>query len=126
MSDSNRLDTDPRSGVAGFLTPAAGAIAAFTVAATSLMGQNVISAAVGSLLGAGVFFGGGDQTAFYVAWAVAILVQVGLTLLLARPALATRTGWETQLARAAVLTSVVAAVAGLLLLIGGVLQDRGF
>ena len=105
------------------LTPAASAVAAFAVAATSLSGQNLLLVGIQSLLGQG--FGSGSSPAgYYTVWGVAALVPVVVAVLLAQLTLrATRTGWESTLARSAVVLAVVAATGAVLTLLGGVLHD---
>jgi hypothetical protein len=108
---------------ASLLTPAASAVAAFAVAATSLSGQNLLLVGVQSLLGQG-FGSGSSPGGYYTVWGIAALVPLVVAVLLARLTLrATRAGWETTLARAAVVLAVVATAGAILTLLGGVLHD---
>jgi hypothetical protein len=108
------------SPVSGFLSPPVCAVSAFTLAVVALLGQNVVSIGVGSVLESR-FSQGGD--AFYVAWGVAGAIQVALVWLLARRGIEGADGWEALLGRAAVLLSFVALAAGALVVLGGVLND---
>ncbi|MGZ5416799.1 MAG: hypothetical protein ACXWDI_06445 [Nocardioides sp.] len=105
------------------LTPAASAVAAFAVAATSLSGQNLLLIGVQSLLGQG-FGSGGSPAGYYTVWGVAALVPLLLVVLLARVALrATSSGWESTLARASMLLAAAGAVGAVLTALGGILHD---
>ncbi len=108
---------------ASLLTPAAAAVAAFAIAFLTLGGQNLLLIGVQSLLGQG--FGSSVSPAGYsLVWGLAALVPLVLVLLLARVTLATaRTGWEAQVARAAVLLAAVAATGAVLTAVGGLLHD---
>ena len=108
----------------GFLTPAVSAITAFTLAVTALMGQNIITVGVSTVLGPG--FGRTGPSVSYVAWGVGTVLQVGLVVLFAWRATRLHT-WEGTLARAAVVVAAVAVVASVLVFVGGLLDTgRGF
>jgi hypothetical protein len=88
---------DETSLVDRYLTTPVSALVAFVLAVLALMGQNALSVA-----------------------GLALLVQVGLAVVLARRALAddAAAGWVPTLARAAVVLAALALVAGVLALIG--------
>jgi hypothetical protein len=108
---------------AALLTPASAAVAALAVAATTLSGQNLLLVGVQSLLGQG--FGSGSSPAgYYVVWGISALVPLALVVLLARVALrASSSGWESVLARAAMLLAAATAAGAILTALGGVLHD---
>ena len=108
-----------RSAASAYLTPEVCAISAFTLAVVALFGQNAVSIGVGSLLESRT---GPAGNAFHVGWALAVCLQVGLVLLLARRSAARPDGWPALLGRAAVVLSFVALAAGALVLLGGLLH----
>lgn len=105
------------------LTPAASAVAAFTVAVLTLDGQNLLLIGIQSLFGEG--FGPRNGPAgYYLVWGLAALVPLVVGVALARITLvAVRSGWEAHLARAAVVVAAVAAVGAVLTALGGALHD---
>ncbi len=105
------------------MPPAASAIAGFTVAALAVLGQNAVTAGVISLLGPNLF--ADSQTGYELVWGLAVLLQAAVAWFLVRPALSVGTGWVSGLARAGVAVSVVAAAAGVLLVIGALLTRAG-
>ncbi len=118
---------DETSLVDRYLTAPASALVAFVLAVLALMGQNALSVAVGTFAQQGA----SGLTGFYLGFGLAVLVQVGLAFVLARRALAADTtdaGWVPTLARAAVVLSALALVAGVLALIGTALTsaNNGF
>jgi hypothetical protein len=60
--------------------------------------------------------------AFFVAWGLAVAIQVALVWLLAKKSLELHGGWEALLGRAAILLSFVALAAGVLVVLGGLLN----
>lgn len=120
MSEDATFDREqPTPGVwaaSNFLTPAVCAVAAFTLAVVSLLGQNALAIGVGSVSEA-IF--DDARVTYYAGWGVAIAGQVGLVLLLARRTFDAAGRWEATLGRAAVLVSGVTLVAAVLLIIGG-------
>jgi hypothetical protein len=107
-----------RSSVEEYLTPPVCAVAAFTLAVVSLLGQNVMSAGVASLFERTLNPGG---SAFGLGWGVAVVVQVALVWALARRSMVAPQGWVPTLGRAAVVLSLVASVAGALIVLSGLL-----
>ncbi|HEX5988370.1 MAG TPA: hypothetical protein VFY86_17730 [Nocardioides sp.] len=107
---------DETSLVDRYLTTPVSALVAFVLAVLALMGQNALSVAVGAFAQRGV----SGLTGFFLGFGLALLVQVGLAVVLARRALAddAAAGWVPTLARAAVVLAALALVAGVLALIG--------
>ncbi len=112
-------DEQERDSTSGFLSPAVCAVSAFTLAVVALLGQNAVSIGVGTVLESR-FTQSGD--AFFVAWGLAAAIQVALVWLLARRSLELHGGWEALLGRAAIVLSVVALGAGVLVVLGGLLN----
>ncbi|HET7351236.1 MAG TPA: hypothetical protein VFJ28_09870 [Marmoricola sp.] len=106
------------SPVAEYLTPPVCAVAAFTLAVAALLGQNVMSMAVGTLLERTLNESGNG---FALGWGVAVAVQVGLVWLLARRSIVGTHGWVPLIGRAAIVLSLVALVAGALVVLSSVL-----
>ena len=107
---------DETSLVDRYLTTPVSALVAFVLAVLALMGQNALSVAVGAFAQRSV----SGLTGFFLGFGLALLVQVGLAVVLARRALAddAAAGWVPTLARAAVVLAALALVAGVLALIG--------
>ena len=129
MSDDVTVDNGQHeAGVwsaSSLFSPAVSAVAAFTLAVVALMGQNVVTIGISTVLGPE--FGSGGAMPFYVGFGVAIAVQVGVVLLLARRTLDSAVPWEGVLGRAAVLVAGVALVAAVLVIVGGAVHgDVGF
>jgi hypothetical protein len=108
MDDQRTLDR--------YLTAPVSAVVAFILGVLALMGQNALTIAIGAFAEPAT---GGTLSGFYLGFGLGVLVQVGLTVLLARRALAGGvTGWESTLARAAVVLAGLALVAGVVALLG--------
>ena len=109
------MDDEP-SVLDRYLTAPVSAVVAFVLAALALMGQNALTIAIGAFSEPA---SGGTLSGFYLGFGLGVLVQVVLTWVLARRALAGGgTGWEATLARAAVVLAALAASAGVLTLLG--------
>ena len=108
----------------GFFSPSVCAVAAFTLAVVALLGQNVVTIGISTLLGPD-FGSGGTYALPYVPFGIATAVQVGVVLLLARPTLHAADRWEGILGRAAVLVAGVALLAAVLVIVGGMVHGGG-
>jgi hypothetical protein len=110
---------------ASLLTPAACAVGAFAIATVDLTGQNLLQVGISALLGQG-FFSSNDAAGYYLVWGLSALVPLVIVALLARVTLrATRSGWESNLARASMIVATVAFVGAVLTALGGILH-HGF
>jgi hypothetical protein len=103
------------------LSPGPSALVAFTLAVLVLTGNNLL------VFGTQAFFGQlytSSETSSLVTYTVASLVPVAASLWLARRALTagTTAGWETVLARAAVVLAVVGVFYSLLTLLGALIH----
>lgn len=106
-------------------SPESGAIASLVVVLVSLSGQNLLNLSISAALGQG--FTNRDLTpvGYYLSWAVATVVIVALVILLARPAVRRSGGWDTHVARAAVLLAAINLAAGLLMLFSAIAEANG-
>ena len=108
MDDQSTLDR--------YLTPQVSAVVAFVVALLALMGQNALTIAIGAFAEPAT---AGTLSGFYLGFGLGVLLQVVLAVLLARRALATvAAGWEPTAAKAAVVMSGLAGIAGVVTLLG--------
>jgi hypothetical protein len=104
-----------------FFSPPVCAVAAFALAATGLLGQSVLSAALSVLFGP-QFSTDGSMTTYYVVMGAGMAAQGVLAVLLAVRAVRSGIAWEANLARAAVLVSAVSLVAGVATVVGAVIH----
>ena len=119
VDDQNHESTWAGSAI---FSPPVCAVTAFTLAVVALMGQNIVTVAVATVLDGPI---GSSGPRFYIEFGVATVLQVGLVFLLARRSLTGTGRWEPVLGRAALLVSGLALVAAALLIVGGVLEDPG-
>jgi hypothetical protein len=109
------------------LTPKAAAIAGFTFAVLSMMGQGTWSVALQSLFW-GQQFAPSQVSAVVGSWSVATLLIAGLGWLLARRTLGEPTAavsWEGHLARAGMIVAAVSAGLSVLGVVGALLHLGG-
>lgn len=104
---------------ANLLTARASAIAGFSFAVFSMLGQGSWTTAVTALFW-GTGFPDGAVPNVMAGWGIGGLVMAGVASLLARNTLRTADeAWEAHLARAAVLVAAAAAVLAVLTIVGG-------
>ena len=103
------------------LAPAVCAVASFALAVTALLGQNAFTIGIGSVLDS-LWSSQGNAAYYASSLGVAILIQFGVVLLLARRAFDAPAPWQRLLARAAVLVAGIAAIGGVLAVVGGLLS----
>lgn len=109
---------------ANLMTPKATAIAAFTFALFSMMGQGSWSTALTSLLW-GTNYDVGTVPHVMAVWGIGCLIMAGLGVWLAHSTLRLSTqAWEAHLARAAVLVAAAGAVLAILTIVGGLVHGR--
>lgn len=124
MSDDVTFDDQNQTSArrAAFFSPSVCAVTAFALAVVALLGQNVVTVGVATVLDGPMGVGG---PRFYIDFGVATVIQVGIVFLLARRTLDAPGRWEPVLGRAALLISGISLVAAALMIVGGVLQDLG-
>lgn len=115
---SNDETTTSAWNLTDLLSPAVCAVAAFALAAASLLGQNAITIGIGALLDS--VWSEQGPTGYYAYAGVATLAQLGGVLLLARRAFDAPDPWQRLLGRAAVLVAGIAATGGLLAIVGAI------
>jgi hypothetical protein len=120
FDDQNQASARTASASA-FFSPSVCSVTAFTLAVVALLGQNVVTVGVATVLDGSV---GASGARFYIDFGVATVLQLGIVFLLARRTLGSG-GWESTLGRAALLVSGVALVAAALMIAGGVLEELG-
>ena len=122
---SSHQRAEPGRQLTGLFTPPVCAIAAFTIAAISLMGQNLLLVGVQAVLGQGFQrMSMPDQQTYYLVWGVSALVPIAVAGALALMALRGSTAdWQAYLARAALIVAGVAAVGAVLTALGGLVHS---
>ncbi|PVG83908.1 hypothetical protein DDE18_06350 [Nocardioides gansuensis] len=96
--------------------------AAFTLAIAALVGDSPLTVGLIALLGSAL---GSSWTTFHGGWGAATALEALLALLLAWRGLAGSGGWESVLARAAILICVVALVGALLTVMAAQVDQPG-
>jgi hypothetical protein len=124
MSERESTEQNVRTGPANVFSPRATAVAGFTFAVLSMIGQGTWGTALQSL-----FFGSsysqGSLDRVMVAWGFGSLLVAALGFALAFVSLQGRAGhdaWDAHLARAAVIVSAVGAFFGVVTIIGGLIH----
>lgn len=110
--------SEMRSPGSRFLTPEVCAVSAFTLAVVALLGQNIVTVGVAALTDSLIDDIFSSTQPYYLQFGLATVAQVLVAALLALRALATPERWVDVLARAALVLSAVALVAGVLAIIG--------
>lgn len=107
---------------ANLLTPKATAIAGFTFAILSMLGQSTWSTALTTLFW-GTSYSPDSVPSVMTVWGIGSLVVAGLGVWLAHNTLRVADqAWEAHLARAAVIVAALGALLAVLTIIGGLLH----
>ena len=113
-------DEQPRSPL---LTPGSAAIAGFTFAVFSVLGQGAWGTALSTLFW-GRSYAMGSSIHVLTAWGVGNLIMAGLAVSLGRRTIAAEAdGWASHLARAAVIVAGLGAILAVITIIGGLVES---
>lgn len=115
--DPDGLEREPSA----FFSPSVCAVAAFALAATALLGQNVLALGVQVLFGPELSTDNGITT-YYLVLGVAAMAQALLAIPLGLRGLRSEAAWEVNLGRAALLISVVPMLSGIATIVGAVVH----
>ncbi len=114
-------DTDEQSRPT-LLTPPAAAIAGFTFAVFSVLGQGAWGTALSTLVWNNSY-AMGSGVHVLASWGFGNLVMAGIAVALGRRSIAAEPeGWASHLARAAVIVAGLGAVLAVITIIGGLIQ----
>lgn len=106
-----------------FFSPAVCAVAAFALAATGLLSQNVLTVGLSTLFGP-QFLANGSVVGYYVSLGAGTVVQAVIALVLAARSIRPDARWETNLGRASMLVALVALVGGGTTIVGAIVHGH--